>query len=390
MSSALGSPNVSNNLVQGNFIGTDVTGTAALGNGQDGVGIYGLNNAVGGSIPGARNIISGNGRYGVHIFSGDGSVVQGNYIGTDISGTLPIGNRATGATVTAHRVKVGGQNPGEGNTIAFNGINPVIHAGVAVVGNARQNSISRNSIFSNVGLGIDLGGGSGPDGVTPNDPCDADTLVPNHYQNHPVLISAQPSGSNTVIAGILDSKPSQSYRIEFFASPERDSTEHGEGKMFLGSTDVFTEANCVDSFSVTLPVSVPNGSYITATATDTAGNTSEFSASIAAGTTEVHPASDGIPTEFVLEQNYPNPFNPVTHFGFRIAEFRFVSLKVYDLLGREVATLVNEVKAPGTYKVAWDARQTNGRQATGVASGVYIYRMKAGTFAGTRKMVFLR
>jgi hypothetical protein len=88
------------------------------------------------------------------------------------------------------------------------------------------------------------------------------------------------------------------------------------------------------------------------------------------------------PTEFRLEQNYPNPFNPSTHFAFRIAEFGLVSLKVYDLLGREVATLVNEVKQPGSYEVTWDA--------SGFASGVYFYRLHAGTFVQTKKLMLLR
>jgi hypothetical protein len=73
--------------------------------------------------------------------------------------------------------------------------------------------------------------------------------------------------------------------------------------------------------------------------------------------------------EYALHQNYPNPFNPTTDFGYRIADFGFVSLKVYDVLGREVATLVNEVKQPGAYSVRWNA--------SGYPSGVYLYRLSA-------------
>jgi hypothetical protein len=88
------------------------------------------------------------------------------------------------------------------------------------------------------------------------------------------------------------------------------------------------------------------------------------------------------PSGFSLEQNYPNPFNPTTNFGFRISDFGFVSIKVYDLLGREVATPVNEVKSPGEYSVSWNA--------DGLSSGVYLYRLQAGTFVQTRKMMLLR
>jgi len=106
-------------------------------------------------------------------------------------------------------------------------------------------------------------------------------------------------------------------------------------------------------------------------------------------TVAVQELSGGQPSSFVLHQNYPNPFNPTTHFGFRIAKFGFVSLKVYDVLGREVATLVNEVKQPGTYTLRWGA--------SGMASGVYFYCLQvypaavgAGSFVQTRRMILMK
>ena len=101
-----------------------------------------------------------------------------------------------------------------------------------------------------------------------------------------------------------------------------------------------------------------------------------------------------VPRQFTLEQNYPNPFNPSTTIKFslpsagsnqakgRVGVGSYVSLKVYDLLGREVATLVNEMKEPGSYEITWDA--------SGVASGVYLYRLKAGTFTETKKLILMR
>jgi hypothetical protein len=88
------------------------------------------------------------------------------------------------------------------------------------------------------------------------------------------------------------------------------------------------------------------------------------------------------PREFALYQNYPNPFNPSTKIQFRVASSEFIELRVFDMLGREVATLVNEVKPPGTYEVTFDAAH--------LASGVYYYRLTAGNFAATRKLVLLR
>ena len=89
-----------------------------------------------------------------------------------------------------------------------------------------------------------------------------------------------------------------------------------------------------------------------------------------------------VPLAFGLEQNYPNPFNPTTNVQFLISDFQLVSLKIFDLLGREVATLVNDYKTPGAYAVEWDAK--------GMASGVYLYRLTAGTSVETKKLVLLR
>jgi len=119
------------------------------------------------------------------------------------------------------------------------------------------------------------------------------------------------------------------------------------------------------------------------------------------GISGINDSEDWIPTEFTLYQNYPNPFNPVTTIKFSIPSnvksgtsnhqpSAGVSTKlvVYDMLGREIATLVDEMKAPGRYEVLWDA--------TGLASGVYFYKLvaesfgKAGSFIQVRKMILLR
>jgi photosystem II stability/assembly factor-like uncharacterized protein len=88
------------------------------------------------------------------------------------------------------------------------------------------------------------------------------------------------------------------------------------------------------------------------------------------------------PTGFKLEQNYPNPFNPTTNIRFLIADRGFVTLKVYDVLGNEVATLVNEEKPAGEYKVEFDGNH--------LPSGIYFYQLKAGGFVETRKMILLK
>ena len=91
---------------------------------------------------------------------------------------------------------------------------------------------------------------------------------------------------------------------------------------------------------------------------------------------------DVISNKFALDQNYPNPFNPTTDLRFTIGDLRFVTLKVTDVLGREVATLVNETMKPGTYSVEWNAAP--------FASGVYFYQLQAGNFVSIKKMVLIK
>ncbi len=92
--------------------------------------------------------------------------------------------------------------------------------------------------------------------------------------------------------------------------------------------------------------------------------------------------NNDVPKDFSLSQNYPNPFNPSTNFELRVASSEFVSVKVLDVLGREVATLVNEQRQPGTYSVRWSA--------SGLPSGVYFYRLRAGEFVETKKMILAK
>jgi hypothetical protein len=89
-----------------------------------------------------------------------------------------------------------------------------------------------------------------------------------------------------------------------------------------------------------------------------------------------------IPTEFALYQNFPNPFNPSTLIKYQVPEKSFVSIRVYDLLGEELVTLVNEEKSAGSYEVNFDAGQ--------LSSGFYIYTIKAGNFTSTKKMILMK
>lgn len=99
-------------------------------------------------------------------------------------------------------------------------------------------------------------------------------------------------------------------------------------------------------------------------------------------TTSVKESGENIPTKFSLSQNYPNPFNPTTTIEYSIPRASLVKMQVYDILGREVATLINEVKSAGTYTATFNAAN--------IPSGVYFYRLQAGSFTETKKLILLR
>jgi CSLREA domain-containing protein len=264
------------NTIQGNHIGTNAAGTAAIGNPDDGITIQATTNTVvGGTTAGARNVISGNGD-GVSIqgSAATGNLVQGNYIGTDATGTNPLGNLQQGVWFHSSGTPggppsgntIGGTAAGAGNTIAFNG-----GTGVRVETGA-SNVILSNSIFSNGSLGIDLI----PFGPTPNDEDDGDTGA-NELQNFPVITEATTDGSSTTVEGMLNSRPNTTYRIEIFSSPACDPSGFGEGRTFRTAVNVTTDASGDAPFTANAGA-VPEGQVITATATDPNGNTSEFSA----------------------------------------------------------------------------------------------------------------
>jgi hypothetical protein len=109
---------------------------------------------------------------------------------------------------------------------------------------------------------------------------------------------------------------------------------------------------------------------------------------VAKGTvTAVEPVTASIPATFDLRQNYPNPFNPSTAISYQLSGISQVTLKVYDMLGREVATLVDAIGTPGTHTAIWDGKNNRGET---VASGIYLYQLQAGTSVMTRKMVLLK
>ncbi len=263
-----GSPN---NVFEGNFIGTDATGTVPMGNNG-----WGIDTGSSGTVI-LDNVISDNNSGGVHP-QAQGIVIQGNDIGTDVTGTQPLGNLGPGIDANSSNVEIGGLGSGQGNVIAFDG--PSVFGGqpgVIVEYGATGVSILNNSIFDNARLGIDLGN----DGVTLNHP-GGPIYGPNNFQNFPVLSQALTFEGSTIVIGTLNSAANSTYTLQFFANPTPDPSGYGQGQTLIGTTTVTTDGNGNASFQASFPTLVNSGEAISATATDSSGDTSEFAQDLTA------------------------------------------------------------------------------------------------------------
>ncbi len=253
-------------LIQGNEIGTDLDGDNALANAGPGILIdSAAANTLGGTAVSAGNLISGNGADGIQIqgSSATGNLIQGNSIGTAFDGVSPLGNANSGIHILggAHDNLVGGTAAGAGNTIAYNGDDGVwVDAGTG-------NAILCNTISSSGNLGIELTNGG------------------NNDQAFPTLTAAASNGSTTTIRGSLHSAPMTTYWIEFFANTSCNPSGFGEGEQFLAAMTVTTDDAGTAAFTLMIDWPVSPGQFITATATDPGNNTSSFSMCVAVADT---------------------------------------------------------------------------------------------------------
>ncbi len=272
-----------NNLIEGNKIGVSSDASQPLGNKGAGIFLFvSDSNTIGGTTSGALNVIGGNGPLSDGIMTQDSkyNLIQGNYIGTNPDGATNLGNSGDGIFIFGNGsgTTIGGTLSGAGNVIAYNGTpDPFFkNVGVRLSSSSVNVPILSNSIYGNVGIGIDLNG----DGVTLNDNQDLDTGA-NNLQNFPVITSAATAAGRTQIIGSLNSTPNGTFLLQFFSSPASlaDSTGYGQGKTLLGFTTVTTDGSGNASFSVTLAKPSSVGDIVSATATTSptaSGNTSEF------------------------------------------------------------------------------------------------------------------
>jgi hypothetical protein len=338
------------NSVLGNYIGLTSRGDQALGNGTDGVlmneGAY--DNTV------ASNVISGNDGSGVGLGSYENGVVAnwlvGNWIGLSATTLAAVGNHEAGVTTTTagnfitYNVVSGNNGPGILLTGAravnnlvyhnlvgteYNGIDSMPNggAGVAITNTASSNQISSNTIAFNAGTGVQVGATPndlctgnailangifangalgidlGNDGVTPNQNPDHQP-GPNMWQNCPIVNSATSDGTNTTLAGALQSTPNTTFTLQFFVNNALDPSGFGQGERLLYSGQVTTGADGAASLQLLVSGGTP-GQFVTATATDPAGNTSEFSQGLQISAA---PGGGGAPSSPLLR--VPQPRDP--------------------------------------------------------------------------------
>ena len=277
--------------IEGNIIGVNQVGEGAIPNGT-GVRLNATENTVlGGPIASSGNLIAGNRGDGV---IANRAVITSNRIGivpNVLGGLTPMPNGGNGITgfgegalvigeenagnLIANNggwgIDIGGNSNGAARAIQFNTIRNNASGGIRLRDNAHE-TIRRNSIGRNGGLGIDLAG----DGVTLNDSGDTDG-GPNLRQNFPVLTSFTSTSSQLSIRGTLNSAPNTNFTIDVYSSLEADPTTFGEGETWLTSLTARTDSSGNATFTAVVPAEGNTLRFITATATDPAGNTSEFS-----------------------------------------------------------------------------------------------------------------
>jgi parallel beta-helix repeat protein len=404
----------SGNKVQHNLIGTTFDGRTDVGNGQ-GITIGGSdNNLIGGDNWDDGNVISGNSVYGIIIsgappdsYSAD-NLIKNNNIGLnpDKNAAVPNGRgiaitNATMSTEIIDNIISGNTNEGiyifgyddetytnghiiHGNSIGTNGAQdefPNEREGILIAGNVgivkigqdENGNYSGNSIVGNGNTGISVVPlqGYSPDRITIR----RNILHSNDLGNLFVDTSAnnriRPPFNLQYNSGLITGKHSLPNAIIDIYNANRYELA-ASATFRIGTTT--TDANGNFSFNTTLNIEA-----IAVTATDFEGNTSNFARLDIL--TDVEDEKQ-IPTEFSLNQNFPNPFNPSTKIRYSIPQQGYVTLKVYDVLGNEIATLVNEERPAGNYVVDFNA--------SGLSSGVYIYKLQSGPFVESKKMILLR
>ncbi len=277
---------------------------------------------------------------------------------------------------------IGGLFSGAENTIYNNKNN-----GISIGNNSILNPLISNIIYGNGNLRIDLGN----DGVTQNDPSDPDSGA-NNLQNFPVIISAGMDESDWLdflyIKYQVDSDPQYSsypLYIQFFHGDNSSPPIPSYGGYYY-IDDQYTETDYYNGikeykFGLASELNFSIGDSVVCTATDFYGSTSEFSSvSVIQSITGI--AENQLPAQLKLYQNYPNPFNSETTIPFSIHEPSNVSIKIFDINGREIETVIDQNLTPGNHSAKWNAGT--------FSSGMYHYQLKVDRFVETKKLLLIK
>lgn len=333
------------NVIMGNIIGLNRMCQDTLGNGViSGYGGICIEDQSD-SNQVFDNWICGNNFAGINIYHSSGNIISNNFIGTE-DWSQQLGNTYYGVWIHGDPTnpKSSAGNTIQGNHIGYSGFYGVIIEGSQTLGNR----ITENFISANTSYGILLTSGGNADNLKPTILTATDTEV-----------TGQAGSSQT---------------IEVFCDDD------DEGKIILGVTPSDGSGN----FSLTLPA-LPALSKITATATDSAGNTSMFSDAVV---TSVHRTEEEKrPWKFGLSQNYPNPFNGRTTIHYHVPKQERVILKIYNTFGQEIRTLTDEVREAGKYEVIWDGKNGAGID---LATGLYMIKLKVGKQLHIKKMLMMK
>ncbi len=382
------------NCVLGNWIGLNITGLDTIPNDDYGIRIDqgSSHNTIGGPNTEDRNVISGNGLSGIRT-SDDSSgynLFQNNFLGTNIDGTSPLGNRDDGVQISSSfnvfrdNLLSGNEGCGivmngysEGNRLYGNKIGvqadgiselPNTESGIRfdfLAHTVRDTIGPNNTIWYNHGYGVEL-----RDSTSSRITITQNSIAFNDSSAIKLKNGANGRIDAPSITGVcpLTGTAIPYSTVEIFSDPS------DQGATYEGAVIVDGDGHWVFDGNLI-------GPCITATTTDTNGNTSELSPSYSLTGLEPEQTSP-IPDAFQLYQNHPNPFNPKTTIAFAVSRSCRVQLSVFNLLGQRVLDLVDGRYEPGQYRTVFDG--------SGLASGVYIYTVQMGNdFRAIKRMVLL-
>jgi len=373
------------NIVAYNYIGTDITGTVDLGNVHDGVyiGEGAHDNAIDG------NLISGNDFEGVCIIGYDelqiytyGNILFNNIIGLDIN-LNPLANTMDGVSIGQY----GNMYQGGFATDNIIDSNTIARNGAngVTIWEHSMNTVNadRNWIHQNsIYDNALMGIDLGDDLITQNDANDQDAGA-NQELNYPVINTAYYyNPSQITIDGTIDIDTDPAQATVEVFQADPDTFQVGEGRVYLGSTTPDATGN----WNITVSGLVV-GDLVTATTTDLNRNTSEFSniEPVVLGITEK--AISQQPLTYTLKQNIPNPFSSSTIIHYALPKTAHVQLGIYDVTGKLIRKLVDGAQNASYHTAYWNGIDDNGSH---VSSGVYFYTLETDDFKTTKKMLLTR